>query len=170
MTYTPPIHTHTHTHTHSAVPIGRINTPSQRTVANIISGMRVITTKIPRGWRNIQSIHLKTVDSIALPLYNSLPPPAALLPDVDEQPRGRKQVRLESTEDDGEPLPKKQSSWELLPQEITPHGKKIGSGKPATLKTRRIKSAKVSSKKIKGSTIISSKYEKALKKHRRTRR
>ena len=139
-------------------------------IENIISGMRVITTKIPRGWRNVQSIHLKTVDSIALPLYNSLPPPATLLPDINEEPRGRKRVHLESTEDDGEPLPKKQLSWKLLPQEITPPGKKMGSGKPATLKIKQIKSAKVSAKKIKGSTIISSKYEKALKKHRKTRR
>ena len=132
--------------------------------------MRVITTKIPRGWRNIQSIHLKMVDSIALPLYNSLPPPATLLPDVNEQPGRRKRVRLESTEDDDEPMPKKQSSRKLLSQEITPSGKKMGSGEPATLKTKRIKSAKVSAKKIKGSTIISSKYEKALKKNRKTRR
>ena len=162
---------HTHTHTHSAVPIGRINAPSQHTVENTILGMQAITTKIPRGWRNIQSVHLKTVDSIALPLYNSLPPPATLLPDINKQPRGVKRVRLESTEDDDESLLRKRSSWERLPQErVTLTGKKMGSGKLTTLKTKWAKSTQVSAKKIKGSSVISSKYEKALKKHRRTRR
>ena len=28
---------------------------------------------VPRGWNNIQSIHMKTAESVALPLYNSLP-------------------------------------------------------------------------------------------------
>ena len=135
-----------------------------------MSGMQAITTKIPKGWHNIQSVHIKTIDSIALPLYNSLPPPATLLPDINKQPRGVKRVRLESMEDD-KPLPRKRSSWERLPQEgVTLTGKKTGSGKLTTLKTKRAKSTQVSAKKIKGSSVISSKYEKALKKHRRTRR
>ena len=44
-----------------------------------MKGMVGVASKVPRGWRNIQVVHLKTVDSIALPVYNSLPPEATLL-------------------------------------------------------------------------------------------
>ena len=89
-------HIHTHTHTpHSAVPIGRINSPPNHLQDNIVSGMTTIANRIPRGWRNIQAVHVKTVDSIALPIFNSAPSEATLLPDADRGPE-RKVMRLET--------------------------------------------------------------------------
>ena len=151
-----------HARTCSAIPIGRINHPVKHAVANITSGMKTITTKIPRGWRNIQSVHIKTVDSISLPLYNSLPLQATLLPDIDEQSKRVKRVRLESPEDSSH------SVREQSPPEGT--SRKAKRGEVLThVKTKTVKVVrKVSAKKIKGSTVISSKYERALKKRRRT--
>ncbi|ORY53080.1 ribosomal protein L1 [Rhizoclosmatium globosum] len=47
-------------------------TPSQ-VVDNIEHSLEIIISKIPGKWENVQSIHLKLSDSVALPLYNSLP-------------------------------------------------------------------------------------------------
>ena len=63
-------------------------------VANVMRGMAGVVSKIPRGWRNIQAVQLKTVDSIALPVYNSLPPEPKLLAPVNEEPK-QKRVKLE---------------------------------------------------------------------------
>jgi ribosome biogenesis protein UTP30 len=43
------------------------------TSENIADALPALMEKIPKGWSNIQSIHLKTNQSVALPLYNSLP-------------------------------------------------------------------------------------------------
>ena len=43
-------------------------------VENVSVAMKGVSNRIPRGWSNIQSIHIKSVDSIALPVYTSLPP------------------------------------------------------------------------------------------------
>ena len=61
-----------------------------------MQGMRGVSSKIPRGWRNIQAVHLKTIHSIALPLYTSLPPEPKLLAPSDGAPK-RKRVKLEDT-------------------------------------------------------------------------
>ncbi len=103
-------HTHTltqtctHTHTLSAVPIGRIDYPTTDVIENITLGMETIATIVPRGWQNIQSVHLKTPDSIALPIFNSAPPDASLLPGVEAGLAGgrkRKIAHLEQPEDEG---------------------------------------------------------------------
>ena len=56
-----------------------------------MKGMVGVASKVPRGWRNIQVVHLKTVDSIALPVYHSLPPEATLLATL---PPAEKRVKL----------------------------------------------------------------------------
>ena len=63
--------------------------------------MSGVASKIPRGWRNIQVVNLKTVDSIALPVFNSLPPEPKLLAPIEEEGPKRKRVKL----DDSAPLP-----------------------------------------------------------------
>ena len=132
---------------------------------NITQGMRGVASKIPRGWRNIQSVHIKTVDSIALPLYNSLPSLATLLPAVDG-PRGKKrcveQLALSDGEDPGDLEPNE--SRGSADDQMGSSGSGGGVVVPAAKKTRL--PSKMSAKKIKGSTVVSSKYEKALKRRR----
>ena len=79
-----------------AVPIGRIGYSVDHIVANILKGMMGVISKIPQGWRNIQVVHLKTVDSIALPVYNSLPPEPKLLAPIEEGPK-QKRIKLDDS-------------------------------------------------------------------------
>ena len=55
--------------------------------------MRGVASKVPRGLSNIQSVHLKSVDSIALPIYTSLPPEPSSLPAIGDVPSA-KRIRL----------------------------------------------------------------------------
>lgn len=144
-----------------AVPIARIGFPTRHIVENIAHGMRGVASKIPRGWRNIQSVHLKTVDSIALPLYNSLPPQATLLPAVDG-PRGKKRRVEHLASSDGE------DPGDLEPNDSRGSAEVTGSGDAVvTPPAKKVKlPSRMSAKKIKGSTVVSSKYEKALKRRR----
>ena len=62
--------------------------------------MAGVVSKVPRGWRNIQAVNIKTVHSISLPVYNSLPPEPKLLPGIEEisaEPK-TKRVKLEAVE------------------------------------------------------------------------
>lgn len=40
---------------------------------NVMSSIDAAVDKIPRKWKNVQAIHIKTHDSVALPIFNSLP-------------------------------------------------------------------------------------------------
>lgn len=57
----------------SAVKVGLTSQSAAEITANIEAAMPHIIEKIPRKWKNIQSINLKTNDSTALPIFNSLP-------------------------------------------------------------------------------------------------
>lgn len=54
--------------------------------ANIETAIPHIIEKIPRKWKNVQAINLKTNDSIALPIYNSLPDEG--ITRISVQPKG----------------------------------------------------------------------------------
>jgi len=45
----------------------------QEVVDNVLKGMEGLADKVPRKWGGVQSVHLKTADSLALPLYTALP-------------------------------------------------------------------------------------------------
>jgi ribosome biogenesis protein UTP30 len=55
------------------VKIAKSNFPIKHIIQNIEEGLIKIISKIPQNWNNIQSIYIKTDNSIALPIYNSLP-------------------------------------------------------------------------------------------------
>ncbi len=75
--------------------MGRVGFPASHVVENICEAMKAVVGRIPRGWTNIQSVHIKTVDSIALPVFNSLPPDPMSLPEVGKEEPLVKKVRLE---------------------------------------------------------------------------
>ncbi|KAG0311638.1 hypothetical protein BGZ99_010004 [Dissophora globulifera] len=56
-----------------AVKVGLTSQSVTEITQNIQVAMPHIIAKIPRNWKNVQAINLKTNDSIALPIYNSLP-------------------------------------------------------------------------------------------------
>ncbi|KND01148.1 uncharacterized protein SPPG_04240 [Spizellomyces punctatus DAOM BR117] len=57
----------------NAVKIGTTRFDEEQLIENVMQAVSEIAKKIPKKWNNILSIHLKTTDSIALPIFNSLP-------------------------------------------------------------------------------------------------
>ena len=130
---------------------------------------------IPRGLRNIQSVHLKTPDSIALPIYNSLPPPPGLLPGTADEVPSAKRLKLDTGSDENESKDeeglsegrrRKRTTGLRLEESLEDDedgGTEEGQGRVSRSKVRRTKLSKLSVKKVRGSTVQSSKYEKALR-------
>lgn len=194
-----------HTNVHSYLPVGRVGFPSDHLVENILSAIKGVSSKIPQGLRNIQSVNLKTPDSIALPIFNSLPPPPSLLPSLDDKPP-TKRVRIDNslgsedndkmaesdTSEDLEPerkrkIVKSQTLGKILvedPRSVSLMEREAGAtnsdedlqavgrqkarkslpgSKKSGLSRNTQMISKVSAKKVRGSTVRSSKYEKALR-------
>jgi len=57
----------------SSIRVALTNFSTTQIIENIEAVLQVINLKIPHKWKNIQSLHIKTSESIALPIYNSLP-------------------------------------------------------------------------------------------------
>ena len=58
--------------TYSAVKIGRLTMSIDEIVENIMVGIKNIASHFSKRMKAIQSIHIKTNESIALPIYNGL--------------------------------------------------------------------------------------------------
>ena len=56
-----------------SVKVGRTDFTAKQVAENTMAAIRALVEKVPRKWRNIQSMHLKSTESIALPIYNALP-------------------------------------------------------------------------------------------------
>ena len=50
----------------------------QQHVDNIMAAADGVAARIPKKWANIQALHIKTPDSVALPIFASLPEVTAL--------------------------------------------------------------------------------------------
>ena len=61
----------------------------EEAVENVVAAVSEIARIVPRGWNNIQSLNLKTTDSISLPIYTSLPEKSLAL-ETSEPPKKRK--------------------------------------------------------------------------------
>ena len=57
----------------SRLHVANTNMPRDAIVENIVQAMDSAAKIIPGGWKGIQALHIRTHDSIALPIYNSLP-------------------------------------------------------------------------------------------------
>lgn len=53
--------------------VARTSFNLEQVVANVMSAITSAVERIPRKWKNIQSVYLRTQDSPALPVFNSLP-------------------------------------------------------------------------------------------------
>ena len=59
--------------TSSAIRIAHTGMSPDEIISNIMEGVSEIAKIIPRGWTNIQSLNIKSSNSIALPIHTSLP-------------------------------------------------------------------------------------------------
>ena len=56
-----------------------------------------MTKKVSKGWTNIQSLNIKTSDSVALPIYNSLP---ENIEEISDEPvKKKKKTKKQRTSD-----------------------------------------------------------------------
>ncbi|ORX98258.1 ribosomal protein L1 [Basidiobolus meristosporus CBS 931.73] len=56
-----------------SIKIGTTAQSAQEVAENIDHAINHVVEKIPKKWKNIQSLHIKTTESVALPIFNSLP-------------------------------------------------------------------------------------------------
>lgn len=61
----------------SVVRAARSSQTEEEIVENVMAVIEGVAAKVPKKWKNIQSLHLKTTDSLALPLYVAQPVPAS---------------------------------------------------------------------------------------------
>ena len=54
------------------IKIAKTRQSDAHVVENLLTALPALMKHIPRGWENVRSICLKTRDSLALPVYNSL--------------------------------------------------------------------------------------------------
>ncbi|KAF9214775.1 hypothetical protein CPC16_009851 [Podila verticillata] len=87
---------HQTTGTCTAVKIGLTSMSAAEITANIEAAIPHIIEKIPRKWKNIQAINLKSNESIALPIFNSLPEEGVTRIDI----HGKKSEALAMDEDE----------------------------------------------------------------------
>ena len=74
---------------YSAVKVAHTGLTVEQAVENVVGAVAEITKIVPRGWNNIQSLNLKTTDSISLPIYTSLPE-KSLAVEASEPPKKKR--------------------------------------------------------------------------------
>ena len=116
-----------------SVRIGRLSMPTNHLVSNALTVSKSLVGHIPRGWRNIKVLHLKTVSSVCLPIYNSLYVVATKLPEYNND------------KDSQEPMDETS----------------LDSRRPPAKRTQHV--TKYSAKKIKGSRVVNSKRKSKIK-------
>lgn len=62
-----------------SIKVGRSSQEAKEVLANVEAVLAVVADKVPKKWDNVQAVYLKSSDSVALPVYQSLPPAAATI-------------------------------------------------------------------------------------------
>ncbi|NXP55919.1 RL1D1 protein, partial [Heliornis fulica] len=66
--------------------VGHTGMKAEEILDNIIAAAEVIAKKLPKNWKNVKILHLKTVKSVALPIYTAN---ISNLDELDKQPSER---------------------------------------------------------------------------------
>ncbi|CAM0953951.1 unnamed protein product [Alopecurus aequalis] len=61
------------TGTCSGIKVGRLDMEEEEIVENVVAAVEAAVEKVPKKWANVRALHLKAVDSVALPLYQVVP-------------------------------------------------------------------------------------------------
>ncbi|POM77438.1 Hypothetical protein PHPALM_5178 [Phytophthora palmivora] len=127
------------------VKVARLDMTPEQIVDNVMVAMNNCANLVPKGWNGVQSINIKTSDSVALPVYNALASLAKLPPvgktanlkkrkleefiaeaDEEEAPKTKKQDKKKNKKQETtaeKPTTKKQKKEET-PVEQSPKAKK----------------------------------------------
>ena len=57
----------------STIKVARTNFSTAQIIANVKATLQGAINAIPSKWKNVQTIHLKAIESAALPLYQAIP-------------------------------------------------------------------------------------------------
>jgi len=111
----------------SNVRVGRTDFEQGELVQNIDTVVSAMVEHIPKKWANVQSIHIKTHDSIALPIYNALPDAVMQIKDT------KKQVKVQKNK---EASIKQEPAAKSKPAAAASKAKALASKKVAPKKTK----------------------------------
>jgi ribosome biogenesis protein UTP30 len=76
----------------SAIKVGKTSMSANAVAENVLQACNGVASKIPKGWNNIQSMHIKTHDSVALPIFNQLLEEQDDVAFADEETKKRKRA------------------------------------------------------------------------------
>jgi ribosome biogenesis protein UTP30 len=57
----------------SGIKVGRLDMEEDEIVENVMAAVEAAVEKVPKNWANVRALHLKAVDSVALPIYQAVP-------------------------------------------------------------------------------------------------
>ncbi|CAN6336838.1 unnamed protein product [Urochloa humidicola] len=57
----------------SGIKVGRLDMKEDEIVDNVMAAVEAGVEKVPKKWSNVRALHLKAVDSVALPIYQVVP-------------------------------------------------------------------------------------------------
>ncbi|NWU58136.1 RL1D1 protein, partial [Dromas ardeola] len=96
--------------------IGHTGMKADEIVDNIIAAAEVIAKKLPKNWKNVKILHLKTLKSVALPIFTAN---VSNLDELDSQPSlKKKEVKKEKKRKPKKSAKKMNSSQVTLTTEI----------------------------------------------------
>ncbi|OEL35073.1 hypothetical protein BAE44_0003908 [Dichanthelium oligosanthes] len=55
------------------IKVGRLDMEEEEIVENVMAAVEAAVEKVPKKWANVRALHLKAVDSVALPIYQVVP-------------------------------------------------------------------------------------------------
>jgi ribosome biogenesis protein UTP30 len=111
-----------------SVKVGRTDFTSKQVAENTMAAIHGLVQKVPRKWKNIQSMHLKSTDSIALPIYNALPDANVAMAIVAESDgKTSKRAREEDNEEAEVVVGKKKKTTKKQKKQKTAVGDRFAS-------------------------------------------
>ncbi|TKV98199.1 hypothetical protein SEVIR_9G544100v4 [Setaria viridis] len=57
----------------SGIKVGRLDMEEEEIVENVMAAVVAAVERVPKMWANVRALHLKAVDSVALPIYQIVP-------------------------------------------------------------------------------------------------
>ncbi|KAI4378363.1 hypothetical protein MLD38_015853 [Melastoma candidum] len=95
----------------SVVRVARLSMSPEEIAENVAAAIEGVVETAPRGWSNVRSLHLKLMDSVALPVYQTVPDvklKIESLGDEDEEdPRPKKGKKKEGGQEERKMVKKK---------------------------------------------------------------
>ncbi|KAF1325636.1 Ap-2 complex subunit alpha, partial [Globisporangium splendens] len=111
------------------VKVAHLGMSVDEAVENILVAMNNCAAHIPKGWNGVQSISIKTSDSVALPIYNALSTLAKLPP--MSKPQALQKRKLEELESSGVVKENAKAAKKAKKEEAVPAKKEEAAKKKA---------------------------------------